>query len=60
MRNNTLVTNHQLPLSEKTRLMSATTSESHMAYANKDFIDVSGYSMDELMVQTTSVFSLSR
>ncbi|GKW25985.1 aerotaxis sensor receptor [Pectobacterium carotovorum subsp. carotovorum] len=51
MRNNTPVTDHQLPLSEKTRLMSVTTPESHITYANKDFIDVSGYSMDELMGQ---------
>lgn len=51
MRNNTPVTDRQLTLSEKTRLMSVTTPESHITYANKDFIDVSGYSTDELMGQ---------
>ncbi|WP_192457053.1 methyl-accepting chemotaxis protein [Musicola keenii] len=51
MRQNYPVSQHQYPLDNKIKLMSVTTPDSHITYANTDFITVSGYQPDELMGQ---------
>ncbi|PWC12844.1 chemotaxis protein [Brenneria roseae subsp. americana] len=55
MRKNLPVSTYQYPLHEKTKLMSVTTPDSHITYANKDFIQVSGYHLEELMNQPHNI-----
>ncbi|MCW2478731.1 methyl-accepting chemotaxis protein [Candidatus Symbiopectobacterium sp. NZEC135] len=49
MRKNLPILSQRYPLDAETRLMSVTTPGSFITYANKDFIQVSGYHADELM-----------
>ncbi|AUH00560.1 methyl-accepting chemotaxis protein [Pectobacteriaceae bacterium CE70] len=55
MRKNYPVSQHQYPLDASTKLMSVTTPDSHIIYANADFIKVSGYQSDELMDQPHNI-----
>ncbi|MGM3175076.1 methyl-accepting chemotaxis protein [Dickeya lacustris] len=51
MRKNYPVSQRQYSLDANTKLMSVTTPDSHITYANSDFIKVSGYEPEELMNQ---------
>ncbi|MDP3222562.1 MAG: PAS domain-containing protein, partial [Rubrivivax sp.] len=49
MRNNQPVTQRNYPFPEGVTLMSTTDTQSHITYANSAFVEVSGYSREEIM-----------
>ncbi|MFP9228319.1 methyl-accepting chemotaxis protein [Pectobacterium cacticida] len=51
MRKNFPVSDIQYLLDEKAKLMSVTTTDSHITYANDDFIEASGYNFEEILHQ---------
>lgn len=51
MRNNQPVTNNEYVIAEDATLMSTTDPQSHISYANAAFVNVSGYTLDELQHQ---------
>ncbi|MCV9877578.1 methyl-accepting chemotaxis protein [Brenneria izbisi] len=55
MRKNYPVSDIQYLLDEKAKLMSVTTTDSHITYANNDFIHASGYTFDELLCQPHNI-----
>ncbi|ACZ76604.1 methyl-accepting chemotaxis sensory transducer with Pas/Pac sensor [Dickeya parazeae Ech586] len=55
MRKNYPVSQRQYPLDANTKLMSVTTPDSLITYANADFIKVSGYEPEELMEQPHNI-----
>lgn len=55
MRNNQPVTQREYPVSENATLMSTTDLDGNIIYANEDFIEVSGFSMEELVGQPHNI-----
>lgn len=55
MRKNFPVSDIQYLLDEKAKLMSVTTTDSHITYANDDFIDASGYDFEEILHQPHNI-----
>ncbi|AUH00559.1 chemotaxis protein [Prodigiosinella confusarubida] len=55
MRKNFPVSDIQYVLDEKTKLMSVTTPDSHITYANRDFIKASGYDFAEIIDQPHNI-----
>ncbi|MFN6851068.1 PAS domain S-box protein [Proteus mirabilis] len=49
MRNNQPVTQREYPVAENATLMSTTDVNGNIIYANEDFVEVSGFSAQELM-----------
>jgi aerotaxis receptor len=55
MRNNQPVTQHEFELPDDITLMSVTNTQSAITYANADFVQVSGFELDELQGQPHNV-----
>ena len=51
MRNNQPVTQREYQFSDDVTLMSTTDTQSHITYANSAFVEVSGFSREEIMGQ---------
>ena len=55
MRNNQPVTQREYPVAENATLMSTTDVNGNIIYANEDFVEVSGFSAQELMGQPHNI-----
>lgn len=55
MRNNQPVTQHEYELPDNATLMSTTDAHSHIAYANAAFVEVSGFTREELQGQPHNI-----
>ena len=55
MRNNQPVTQHEFELPDNATLMSTTDTQSHITYANGTFVQVSGFSNEEIVGQPHNV-----
>ena len=55
MRNNQPVTQHEFELPDNATLMSTTDTQSHITYANATFVQVSGFSNEEIVGQPHNV-----
>ncbi|WP_028212731.1 PAS domain-containing methyl-accepting chemotaxis protein [Paraburkholderia mimosarum] len=55
MRNNQPVTQHEFELPDNATLMSTTDAQSHITYANATFVQVSGFSNEEIVGQPHNV-----
>ena len=55
MRNNQPVTQHEYQFPEGMTLMSTTDTQSHIQYANEIFVEVSGFSREEIMGQPHNI-----
>lgn len=55
MRNNQPVTQREYPVSENATLMSTTDLDGNIIYANEDFVEASGFSVDELVGQPHNI-----
>ena len=51
MRDNQPITQHEYALPGDVTLMSTTDAQSHITYANETFVQVSGYTLEELQGQ---------
>ncbi|MEQ5170486.1 methyl-accepting chemotaxis protein [Proteus terrae] len=55
MRNNQPVTQREYPVSENATLMSTTDLDGNIIYANEDFVEASGFSVEELVGQPHNI-----
>ncbi|MCK9780451.1 MULTISPECIES: methyl-accepting chemotaxis protein [Proteus] len=55
MRNNQPVTQREFPVSENATLMSTTDLNGNIIYANEDFVEASGFSLEELVGQPHNI-----
>jgi aerotaxis receptor len=55
MRNNSPITNKEVKLSSKTSILSTTDPKGAITYINQDFLDISGFSQDELINQNHNI-----
>jgi aerotaxis receptor len=55
MRNNQPVTQREYPVSENATLMSTTDHDGNIIYANEDFVEASGFSVEELVGQPHNI-----
>lgn len=55
MKNNLPVTQTEMKLSQSSELISTTDLKGVITYANQDFIDISGFSLNELLGQSHNI-----